>query len=157
MEPRLEIRAPKKLVGMRATMSLAGDRTTELWRRFMPRRNEIEGRTDSSFISMQIYGDGPSPLVAPERPFEKWAAVQVANHDHVPEGMEPYTMRGGRYALFLHKGPASTFPETIKFIFVEWLPASGYALDDREHFEVLPADYSPIDPQAEEEVWIPIR
>jgi hypothetical protein len=79
-------------VGMRATMSLAGDRTTELWRRFMPRRYEIKGRMDSSFISMQIFGDGPSPLVTPEAPFAKWAAVQVTNHDRVPEGMEPWTM-----------------------------------------------------------------
>lgn len=156
MEPRTEILAPKKLIGMRALMSFADDRTAELWRRFMPRRTEVQARSNSSFISMQVFGSRKSPLAAPDEPFEKWAAVEVSEHRDIPEGMEAYTMRGGTYAVFLHEGSAATFPRTMQHIFGTWLPASGYALDDREYFEVLPANYRPDDPNAREEVWIPI-
>ena len=45
----------------------------------------------------------------------------------------------------------------MKHIFGRWLPQSEYELDDREHFELLPEGYSPVDPEAEEEVWIPIK
>jgi AraC family transcriptional regulator len=55
-----------------------------------------------------------------------------------------------------HHGPA-TDVSTFEYIFARWLPASGYALDGRPHFEVLPADYRPLDPDAREEIWIPVR
>ena len=31
------------------------------------------------------------------------------------------------------------------------------ALDDREHIELLPEGYNPVDPEAEEQVWISVR
>jgi AraC family transcriptional regulator len=71
--------------------------------------------------------------------------------------MDRHRLRGGRYAVVVHEGPASTFAETMRYIFVTWLPASGYQLDQREHFEVLTKDYDPTSPDAREEVWVPIK
>ncbi len=45
----------------------------------------------------------------------------------------------------------------MKYIFGSWLPESEYELDSREHFEVLPETYQPMNPKAREEVWIPIK
>lgn len=45
----------------------------------------------------------------------------------------------------------------FRYIFGTWLPASGYVLDDRPHFEVLGPGYRPDDPEAEEDIFIPIR
>jgi AraC family transcriptional regulator len=59
--------------------------------------------------------------------------------------------------VFIHIGQASTFPKTMQYIFGSWLPESEYTLDSREHFEVLPAQYDPRDPDAREDVWIPIK
>lgn len=157
MEPRIETLGPKKLVGMRLEMTLATDRTATLWQRFMPRRAEVPNRLGRHFLSMQVFDLLPDQPFTPETPFEKWAAVEVSDHADVPAGMEPYTLSGGKYAVFVHHGPASSFAQTSGYIFGVWLPQSGYELDRREHFELLGEAYRPDDQNAEEEVWIPIR
>lgn len=157
MEPRIEEVEAKRLIGMSAEMTLSDDHTADLWRKFMLRRLEVGNRQNGEFISMQIYDSSQGQAFTPDTRFVKWAAVEVTDHENVPEGMEPYTLRGGTYAVFVHKGPASTFAETLQYIFGVWLPNSGYTLDDREHFEVLGEHYLPNDPEAEEEVFIPIR
>ncbi len=157
MEPRIEILEPKKLIGVCSDMSLAHDTTAELWKTFMPRRGDVHNRKNADYISMRVYSEHQEHLFFPTTVFTKWAAVEVLDHDDVPEGMDAYSLSGGKYAVFTHKGPASTFPKTMQYIFGEWLPESAFDLDDREHFEVLPEGYSPIDPEAEEEVWVPIQ
>ena len=157
MEPRLVALEEKQLAGMHLQMSLARNRTTEVWKGFRPRVREIEGRVGDSFISMQVYGAEPGEIFSPETVFEKWAAIEVSTQENLPPGIEPYSLVGGLYAVFLHQGPASAAPLTMQQIFGAWLPASIYQLDDREHFEILPADYRPDDPKAREEIWIPIR
>ncbi|RLA24931.1 MAG: GyrI-like domain-containing protein [Gammaproteobacteria bacterium] len=157
MQPRIEAMQARKLVGIRREMSLADNRTAQLWRSFMPRRNEVKNRITNEYISMQVYSETGGQLFSPTTVFEKWAVVEVLSHDAVPDGMESYSLPGGQYAVFIHNGPASAAPKTMQHIFGTWLPDSGYELDSREHFEILPDGYDPLDPQAQEEVWIPIR
>jgi AraC family transcriptional regulator len=157
MDPRIEVIAPKKLIGMRMRTSLAADRTVELWRGFKSRVGEIEQRVNRDFLSMKAF-EPPLPLgMAQDSIVEKWAAVEVSDDSQVPAGMESYDLSGGRYAVFIHRGPASTFGQTLHGIFAQWLPRSSYRLDAREHFEVLGDQYHPMDPQAQEEVWIPLE
>jgi AraC family transcriptional regulator len=155
MQPRIENLAEKKLIGKRLKMSLANNRTGELWRSFMPRLKEIETRVGQDKISMQIYPDA-SRLGDPHQEFEKWAAVEVSSFQKVPENIETFTLPGGLYAVFDYRG-SSLDPSIFKYIFTEWLPNSGYALDDRPHFEVLGERYKNADPDSEEEIWIPIK
>ncbi|WP_436518067.1 GyrI-like domain-containing protein [Ekhidna sp. To15] len=77
----------------------------------------------------------------PNTEFAKWAAVEVANFDDIPKGMNSYVLNGGVYAVFLHNGSTQEFPRTMQFILEEWLPNSNYVLDDREHFELLSEKY----------------
>lgn len=155
MEPRIETLPPTTLIGMRRAMSIADDHTRALWSAFMPRRGEVRNRRSTSFHSVQVYGLGGPPT--PDTVFEKWAAVEVEPGTERPEGMEVLELAGGRYAVFIHRGLPSAWPQTAQHIFGVWLPGSGHQLDARPHFEVLPVDYRPDDPEAEEEVWIPIR
>lgn len=155
-EPRFEQLESTKFIGVSSEMSRANDQTSQLWRSFMPRRQTVSNRTSQDFMSMQVYPNGPKQVADPSAMFTKWAVVQVANFDAVPEGMETYTLNGGLYAVFQHHGPATDL-STVMYIFQEWLPQSDYALDDREHFEVLPSDYKALDPNAHEEFWIPVR
>lgn len=154
MEPRIEILDPKKLIGICLEMSLSNNRTAELWKLFMPRRAEVQNRSTTDFISMQNYGENWN--FSPESPFEKWATVEVTTFDGVPTNMETYSLPGGMYAVFIHCGPASDAVKTMQYIFGQWLPKSSYIIDNREHFEILPENYHPMDPEATEEIWIPI-
>ena len=93
----------------------------------------------------------------PEAEFNKWAAVAVSEESEVPDGLEVLIIPAGRCAEFIHVGPASAAPKTFGYIFDEWLPASGFELDLRPHFEILPEGYDPFSEEATERVLIPIR
>jgi len=156
MKPRIEILKEKKLIGNRLTMSLANNTTGELWRSFMPRRREISNSMSNDMISIQIYEPTYFADFNPINEFEKWATVEVSDHDNVPINMETFTLIGGLYAVFDYKG-LSTDSSIFQYIFGTWLPNSNYVLDNRPHFEVLGKKYKNSDPNSEEEIWIPIR
>lgn len=124
----------------------------------MPHRKSIPHTINTDLISMQIY---PKTFdfkhFDPTIPFEKWAAVEVDYFGNIPENMESFTIPKGTYAIFLHRGPASDGQKTFEYIFCDWLPQSGYVVDDRPHFEVLGERYKNDDPESEEEIWIPIK
>lgn len=68
-----------------------------------------------------------------------------------------FIIPAGQYAVFHYKGSHNNGFDVFSYIFGEWLPASGYELDDRPHFELLGPKYKNGDPDSEEEIWIPIR
>ena len=156
MTPRIEILNEKKLIGKRLTMSLANNRTGELWQSFMPKRREIINTVSNDLISMQVYKPAHFAEFKPTNEFEKWATVEVTNFENVPTDMETFTLKGGLYAVFDYKG-SSNDPSVFQFIFGTWLPSSEYDLDDRPHFEVLGEKYKNNDPTSEEEIWIPVQ
>lgn len=137
-------------------MSLAENRTAELWSSFMPRRREIANPLNKDLISMQVYQADHFAAFTPARTFEKWAAVEVTDFGQVPEGMGTFSLPGGLYAVFEYKG-LNTDLRIFQYIFGTWLPASDYDLDDRPHFEVLGDKYKNNDPNSEEEIWVPVR
>jgi AraC family transcriptional regulator len=153
MQPRIEIIAKKKLVGYHLSMSLADNRTYELWSRFMPRRKEIVNVVSEDLISMQVYEEAFSPHAG----FQKWAVAEVTDFENVPEGMDTFVLPAGMYAVFFYKGTPAGFGKTFEFIFRTWLPDSGYELDERPHFEVLGPRYKNNDPESEEEIWLPVK
>ncbi|MGD0709938.1 MAG: GyrI-like domain-containing protein [Bacteroidales bacterium] len=157
MEPRLEVLMEKKLVGKRMVMSLSDNKTSDLWRSFMLRRKEIKNHIGTEHYSMQVYDKTYFHNFKPEAKFEKWACVEVTDFDIVPDDMESFTLKGGLYAVFMHKGAASKGQKTFQYIFETWLPNSDYLLDNRPHFEILGDKYKNNDPNSEEEIWIPIK
>ena len=157
MVPRIEILAEKKLVGKRIKMSFSHNKTVDLWRSFMPRRNEICNKVGSELYSLEVYDSLFFDKFNPEKEFDKWAAIEVKDYDTVPEEMETITLAHGLYAVFIHKGPASTGPKTYEYIFSTWLPGSDFLLDNRPHFAVMGEKYKKEDADSEEEVWIPIK
>jgi AraC family transcriptional regulator len=158
MIPTIRIEPKRKLIGQRISMTMANNRTFELWKGFMPRRREIRNNLSAELISMQVYNQSydfkKNDFYAE---FEKWAAIEVTDFEVVPEGMETFLLEGGLYAVFIHKGAASTGPKTFQYIFGIWLPQSDYELDDRPHYEILGEKYKNDDPDSEEEILIPIR
>ncbi|MFT7547731.1 MAG: AraC family transcriptional regulator [Candidatus Azotimanducaceae bacterium] len=149
MNPRIENMPQRLLIGINMEMSLANNRTATLWQTFMLQRGKIKNSVAAEHISMQVYGDHTGALFIPLLTFTKWATAEVSD---IPSKMDSYTLTEGLYAVFIHKGPASDFARTMQEIFEQWLPNSEYALDDREHFEILSEGYQPMDTQAQKEV-----
>lgn len=100
-EPIIKTIKGKKLVGMNQSMSYANNRTFELWRKFMPRRNEIQNILNGHLYAVEQY---PTPAFYqsfdPHALFVKWAAVEVNSLNDVPYGMEVLELSEGLYAVF---------------------------------------------------------
>ena len=156
MQVQFKTLKEKKLVGKHMTMNLIDNKTAELWKNFMPLRKDIKQVNGIELYSLQVYEATYFKKFNPANPFEKWAAVEVTSFDAIPEGMEPFNLESGLYAVFLHQG-SSTDTSTYQYIFGNWLPGSEYELDHRPHFEVLGEKYKNNDPDSEEEIWIPIK
>ena len=148
----------QRLIGVLLEMSFSKDRTQELWQTFMPKKRLIRHPINSDLVSLQIYPESFASVgFDPQVSFIKWAAVKVAEDVEVPDGMQELVIPKGIYAIFDHIGPASEFSKTIDLIFNQWLPESGFVLDSRPHYEVLPEGYNPMSAEAKEQVYIPIK
>ncbi|WP_186757211.1 GyrI-like domain-containing protein [Echinicola salinicaeni] len=154
--PRIIHSQEKHFIGMHLNMSLSENKTFELWKRFMPRRKELEVHLGNELFSIDVYPEDYFKAYDPSLVFQKWAAVEVAIGYTFPEGMEALTTPEGLYAAFVHKGLASEGAKTYQYIFNVWLPQSKYQLDERPHFAVMGDKYKNDDPNSEEEIWVPV-
>lgn len=156
MQPRIEHLQEKKLVGTRLTMSLATNKTGELWASFIPKRKNILNHLSNDLLSLQVYSSTYFSDFKLTNEFEKWATVEVSSFDNIPDGLEKFILSPGLYAVFEYKG-SSNDPSIFQYIFGTWLPNSGYVLDERPHFEILGEKYKNNDLTSEEEIWIPLK
>ncbi len=122
-----------------------------LWKRFMPRHKEILNSLNHEFIALQDYNH-PNDN---NRPFDIWATVEVSDYKAIPGEMSSYTIPGGLYAVFLHKGMNAG--ATYQHIMTEWLPTSGYVIDNRPHFQIMGEKYKNGSPDSEEDFYVPIK
>lgn len=156
MMPRIETLNEIKLVGKRLSMSFANYKIGELWQSFMPKRKDITNALTNDLISLAVYNPTHFTDFKPTNEFERWATVEVADFDNVPDEMETFVLPSGLYAVFDYKG-LSGDNSIFQYILGTWLPNSDYALYNRPHFEVLGDKYKNNDPTSEEEIWIPIQ
>jgi len=154
------IEIPEKLlVGMRLKMSYTKDLTQKLFGEFMPLHKQVLHAANQGFFAVHIYEDDfQLQHFTPHTIFEKWAAVEVTAFETLPPNMESLTIPSGKYALFVHKGLGATFPQTIQYIYQEWLPNAPYEYDNRPYFERMGEKYYGFEnPESEEEIWVPIK
>lgn len=157
MKFRIENLTEKKLIVLPQKMSLSENKTFLLWNSFMKRKSEIENVLGADLYSIQIYEKDYFDGFDFHKEFLKMAGVEVNYFENIPDKMEGYVLKGGKYAVFDYKGNPKNGGEAFQYIFQEWLPASGWALDDRAHFEILGEKYKNGDDESEEEIWIPIK
>jgi AraC family transcriptional regulator len=158
MFPKIVTLPAKKLIGFSIEMSLLDNQTQTIWQLFMPRLKEITNAVSADLYSLQNYPDNYFTNFTPETIFTKWAAIEVKDFENIPHGFEKLEITGGKYAVFNHKGNTEMFTKTAQYIYAEWLPNSGFQLDNKPHFEVLGDNYlGHENPDSEEEVWIPIK
>lgn len=99
------------------------------------------------------------PDITPSEKIRYDACITI-DGDVKPEGdVGVQTLKGGRYAVFLHKGPYEKFKDTYREIFSKWLPESGEELRDAPCFEVyLNRDPRRTKPEnLRTEIYVPIK
>ncbi|QXP60154.1 GyrI-like domain-containing protein [Olleya sp. HaHaR_3_96] len=158
MTPRIIQSKSILIVGLKDVLTFMtnGQGTGALARRFMPKRHQILNQVSDQKFSIQIYDQFDYNKISPKTEYIKWVGVEVSGFLNVPEGLETLKMESGKYAVFNYKGKPEGFLSAWQFIHENWLPSSGFTLDDRPHFEKLPEDYHPTNLEVEEEIWVPI-
>lgn len=156
LQPKIEMIAEKKVIGMRKRMSFSNYSAHSLWKNFMPRKNEISHQVTSDLISLTIYQPTHFSNFCSNNEFEKWAAVEVSELGNIPIEMESFILASGWYAIFHYQG-LSNDSTLFENIFTRWLPNSEYVLDQRPHFELLGKNYKNNDPLSEEDIFIPVK
>ncbi|PCI32604.1 MAG: GyrI-like domain-containing protein [Flavobacteriaceae bacterium] len=156
LNPAILQLSEKKLIGSPLKMSLIHNKTTSLWRGFMHLKAGISHPISENLFSLQVYPSDYFTPFSPAKEFVKWAAVEVAHFDLIPDQMESFVLKEGLYAVFNYCG-SSENTAIFEAIFSQWLPASEYQLDHRPHFEILGKKYKNKDENSEEQIWIPIK
>jgi AraC family transcriptional regulator len=108
--------------------------------------------------SMMIGISYDEPNITEEQKLRYEACITV-DKPVTPKGEVGFqTIRGGTYAVFLHRGPYEKFSETYRIIFTQWLPASGERLRDEPCFEVyLNRDPARTKPEnLKTEIYVPL-
>ncbi len=144
------------IIGMQANMSLTADNTSALFRGFMPRKREISDGTNQPLFLIKVYPPNYFTAFNPNTIFTKWLGIKNSSIENIPDGFDTIIIPAGKYAVFHYKG-LNTDHRIFNYIFQEWLPQSGYQLDERPHFDLLDERYKNNDPESEEELWIPIK
>ena len=146
----------KWIIGKSVEMSLVANQTPDLWKSFLPNIEVIQNRTSQEYISASVYPLDYFQQFDPKRIFQKWAGVEVSAVTNV-DGFNQLEIPSGLYSVFLYKGLPSEAGAFYQNLFMNWLPNSGYQLDNRPHFEVMGERYRNDDPSSEELVYIPIK
>lgn len=157
MNPRIEKVSERFLIGYATKISLEKNETASLWQRLMPLRNKIDNRVGTDYFAIQNYDESHNfTNFEATTSFEMCAAIEVDSLADLVFGMQSFTIPAGLYAVYVHKGLASEFQASYQ-IFKKWLDLSEYVIDHRPHLQVMGAKYRNMDPNSEEDVWIPIK
>ncbi len=112
---------------------------------------------NKSMRSIGISHDDPS-ITEPER--IRYDACLDINHPiSIEDKLIKQTIKGGQYAVFLHKGVYEKFPDAYAYILNQWLPESAYQLDENKVFFEMYLNKDPRKTKPENlktQIYIPI-
>lgn len=146
------------LMGKSVTMSFVNHKTQDLWQSFRSDITRLGIAIKTPFINLHDYPkDFSFSAFNPSKEFEKWALLEVQENVAIPKDFVKFVLEEGYYATFEYQGLAKDCQMQIQKVFTQWLPNSGYQLDNRPHFEALGEGYHPLDANSRERIFIPIQ
>lgn len=137
------------LYGISVSGSLLNMPIKTLWQNY---KAQWQGERPKSLINLQRYPTGYHKAFNPATPYEQWAGTFNQSAIDQPSTL---AVPSGKYLKLLRRGNPND-GRVFEYLFTQLLPAKGYTVDDRPHFEVLGENYSQMAEIAEEEIWIPI-
>lgn len=145
-----------KVAGFRGTLSLFDNRIPELWERFLRVCKDVDAFTGIGYSICE------TQQTAYAEDGDVAFSVVVGGSVHRFDGLPPMfvrkTLRGGRYAVFTHRGSFANLFKTYQYIYGTWLPTAKEELDDREDFEVYEREVLSFDaPDNEVKIFIPVK
>jgi AraC family transcriptional regulator len=132
MKPEIRILGDQQVLFVRRTGNY-GQSADEAWKALM-KHAFWRMLTDRSVKFIGISHDDPKLT---EESKLRYDACMTIKGDVKPKGeVGVQTLKGGKYAIFLHEGPYEKFNETYDLIYSEWLPRSGFKLRETPCYEL---------------------
>jgi AraC family transcriptional regulator len=132
MEPEIRRLEDQKVLFVRRTGNY-GQAAAEAWKTLM-KHAFWRMMTTRSVKFIGISRDDPK--LTEESKLRYDACMTVKEGVNAKGELGVQTLRGGKYAVFLHEGSYEKFNETYDLIFSEWLPRSGYKLRETPCYEL---------------------
>jgi len=125
-EPKIVELGEMTVVGLQSLSTQRHNLVPSLWKRFVPRGDEIKDLVDPDVWLGVSFG-----IVHKEDDTEFFHIVgrRVSSVKDIPEGMSYRRIPAHKYAVFTHKGTLEKLKETYTYIYNIWLPVSGYEYD----------------------------
>ena len=154
LKPSIKMVKTKKVIFVQSIGSYSDEGTGKAWDKvceFAQDKKLFGWKTE--FIG--ISHDDPSITDSEKLRYE---ACIVISKDIKPEGeIGVKEIVGGKYAVFMHKGPYENFQQTYDAIYKKWLPESGYELNEQPCFELYLNEPKKTKPEnLKTEIYIPI-
>ncbi|MFC1742025.1 GyrI-like domain-containing protein [Nanoarchaeota archaeon] len=152
MEHVIKERGEFTVIGLQIETSVqeCGKVLPGLWEEFMKREGEITAKKDAAVH----YGVCKATSVE-KCAFTAIATVEVEPDCPVPEGMVKETVPAAKYAVFEHKGPASTVGETYGPM-MSYMPEHGLKQAAEEIWFERYDERFKNDADSVMEIWVPI-
>lgn len=161
VHPRIVELPDLKMAGLRCTTSLRDNVVPQLWGQFMAIRDQVPHQKAGGLGLgvCEACSEENSLLSMNENiVFSEVAGVEVDSFEGLPEHFAAKIVKGGRYAVFTHKGSLDGLRKTFEYIWGTWVFNTKEVLDDREDFEGYDGRFYGSDhPDSEMDIYIPIR
>lgn len=151
MEHKIQTLSSFTVVGMDYLVRGSVEGIGQLWDRFLPREQEIVGRTepDVAYGLCSLSLDGTVRYVA---------GLPVSADASVPEGMVKFEVPAQKYVVFTHLGGVAQIGESFQAIHSRLLAALGLRARSGVEFERYDARFTgPDDPASETDLYIPVE
>lgn len=155
VKPKIKELKTKKVIYVNSIGEYGGQGTEDAWNDVcgFAENKRLFGRK-TEFIG--ISHDDPNVTDTEKLRYDACVAL---DKEILPEGRVGIkTIEGGKYAMFLHKGPYSGFQELYDYIYGVWLPESEFELRDLPCFEKYLNTPDKTKPEKlKTEVYIPVQ
>lgn len=156
-QPVYKSKAAFKIVGVERYTASGVAAIQEAWAEFGKRASEIQHKCEP--IAVCGFEDYSRDFVMTPGAFPKFyyiAALEVDSLSDIPAGMVGRAVPAANYAVFSYRGPVAGISAFFRYIYDEWLPASGSVLDP-----AVNADFERPQPHGDtedavEEIWLPV-
>jgi len=149
MQPQFISKPAFTVVGMQIRTTPMNPEIPQLWDRFAPRIEEVEGIVEPH-VSYGLMGRYDEKMG-----FDYMAGVAAEQTSVLPAGMTTWEIPAHTYAVF--EATLPTLGEVFGHIYNNWLADSGYRPSTDVCFECYGESFNPQDPNSKMSVYIPVQ
>lgn len=157
LQPTFRAKEGFKIVGVERYTGVGISAIQEAWEEFGRRSREILHKREP--IAVYGFEDYSRDFVMNAGEFPKFyyiAALEVDSLSDIPAGMVGKEVPAANYATFRYQGPVAGISTFFRYIYDEWLPASGYKLDPNINGDFERPQPHGDNGEADEEIWLPV-